>query len=242
MSASYNTDDQWPSDTGLKAFRRAIPADEKSIYRFFYDVNRERIRVRKAETAIPNLQCILEATFRMSAECGFHAMSLRDLCSATGLSMGGMYSYISSKDELCAMITEFVGGFFAEINLDLLPPQEAPQARLETLIRAHIYMSELFRPWYFFVYMESKNLPREHRQQAISVERYFLQQLEPLIARGMEAGRYQQGNSYLSAAAVLSLIQDWYVKSWHFRDTKIDAQSYADFVVEMSNKMLAARG
>ncbi|MEE4252051.1 MAG: TetR/AcrR family transcriptional regulator [Alcanivoracaceae bacterium] len=241
MNKRSTNSEPWPQDTRFNAFRAAIPADEASVFGFFYEENKERIQVSKASVATPKLQKILEATFRISAERGFHAMSLRDLSAATGLSMGGLYSYIGSKESLCAMITEFVGGYFARINLALLPPKADTQARLEALIRAHIYMSELFRPWYFFVYMEAKNLPREPMHQAIIVESNYLQQVEALINDGIAAGRYNSHSSYLSAAAILSLIQDWYIKSWHFRDMKIDAQGYADFVVEMTTRMLQGK-
>jgi AcrR family transcriptional regulator len=39
---------------------------------------------------------------------GFRAMNLRDLCGETGLSMGGLYGYIASKDQLAEMIEDVV--------------------------------------------------------------------------------------------------------------------------------------
>lgn len=40
----------------------------------------------------------------LSQKTDFHSMSLRDLSSGTGLSMGALYNYFKSKDELLYMI------------------------------------------------------------------------------------------------------------------------------------------
>lgn len=229
----------WPEDTGLAAFRAAIPIDQASLYHHFFQANRERIKVQKEALAVPRLQMILEATFRICENRGFHAMSLRDLCEDTGLSMGGMYNYIRSKEELSAMICDFVGEFFVASTNPLLPPSSQTVARIESGIRAYIYMAELFRPWYFFVYMETKNLPPEQIERAKDMERNFLTETGRLVDRGVAEGHYKCDDSYLAASAILSLIQDWFVKSWHFNNRGMNAERYGDFVVAMSNRMLS---
>lgn len=165
-------------------------------------------------------------------------MSLRDLCQEAGLSMGGVYNYISSKEEVSKMVTEFVGVTFVDVNQSLLPPMEDTEQRLEALIRAHIYMSELYRAWYFFVYMETKNQSSEQIKSAIVLEQKMLGELQAVIDDGIAAGIYRTSQSALTAAAILSLIQDWYLKSWHFKGNSVDATSYADFVVNAAKLLL----
>lgn len=244
MSSSTNIQaaiQVWPQDMSLEAYCRSNPLNEDSVYEYFFEANKGKIKVKNSKLAIPKLKLVLDSMFRISAKRGFHAMSLRDLCQDTGLSMGGMYNYISSKEELSKMVTEFVGVTFVDVNRALFPPMEDTERRLEALIRAHIYMSELFHPWYFFVYMETKNLPVEQIKSAIQVEQIMLGELQVLIDDGVVAGIYDTESGKLNAAAILSLIQDWYLKGWHFRDSGIDATSYADFVLDAANRLLGRR-
>ncbi|MFT7289109.1 MAG: AcrR family transcriptional regulator [Halieaceae bacterium] len=229
----------WPEDTALAAFENALAFDRSCVYERFFIANRQRIKVQKQDIAVPKLRTILESTFRICEDRGFHAMSLRDLCEDTRLSMGGMYNYIRGKEELSSMISDFVGGFFVESTEALLPPREHIVARVEYGIRAYIYMTELFRPWYFFVFMETKNFPEEQIRRAKEMERRFLSETQALIDRGIVAGIYLSDDSYLSASAILSLIQDWHVKAWQFRGRSINAEGYADFVIAMSQRMLS---
>lgn len=241
MNSSSNTQSDiqaWPEDMTLEAYRRTTPLNEVSVYEYFFEANKEKIKVQNPKLAIPKLKLILESIFRISAKRGFHAMSLRDLCQDAGLSMGGVYNYIGSKEEMSKMVTEFVGVTFVDINRAMFPPTGDTEKLLEALIRAHIYMSEIFRPWYFFVYMETKNFPVEQIKGAIRLEQTMLSELQVVIDDGIAAGIYDKVQSKLTAAAILSLIQDWYLKSWHFRGSGIDANGYADFVVDAANRLL----
>ena len=228
----------WPQDMAFEAFRRTVPIDEESVYKLFFETNTDKIKVQNPAVAIPKLKLILDCMFRITASRGFHAMSLRDLCEATGLSMGAMYNYIISKEQLAKMVTEMVGVTFVDVNQPLLPTIAKPELRLEALIRAHIYMSELFRPWYFFVYMETKNLSSEHIKRAKQVEENMLKEVRAVILEGERAGIYLPLDSKLVAAACQSLIQDWYLKTWRLKGSAVNATAYADFVLDSIHRLL----
>ena len=66
--------------------------------------NRESIKIKKEGVAVKNLVKIFDAALTLSNQKGFAAMSLRDLSAEAGLSMGALYTYFKSKDELLHMI------------------------------------------------------------------------------------------------------------------------------------------
>ena len=67
-------------------------------------VGKENIKTKKPDFAVNNLEKLFKATFKISTKIGFHEMSLRALCRETGLSMGGIYSCIESKEMIAIMI------------------------------------------------------------------------------------------------------------------------------------------
>ena len=62
------------------------------------------IAVRKDDLATANLTRIIDATLRLYNKKGFHSTTVRDLAKASGLSMGGVYSYVASKEALVSML------------------------------------------------------------------------------------------------------------------------------------------
>src|SRR3990167_8419254 len=97
-----------PVSFTIAEFRNVTPIDESNVWEVLYQRNCERISVKRRDTAIENLKKIFAANFRLANSVGFRAMTLRDLCRETGLSMGGLYGYIESKDQLAAMIEDTV--------------------------------------------------------------------------------------------------------------------------------------
>jgi AcrR family transcriptional regulator len=210
------------------------------VYGHFFDAFSDRIKVRKREIAESKLSIILPATFRISARKGFHAMSLRDLCQETGLSMGGIYNYFGSKEELSEMINRFVGEAFAEAGFRMLPDEADCRARMDAMIRSHIYMAEQFQPWYYFMFMEAKSLPEKQRKRAIENEQRSVDEFASLIETGITRGLFRDNNPSLTASSILALTQEWYLKRGYFRHQGIETEAYADYVVEAAARLMSA--
>jgi len=75
----------------------------------------------------------------------------------------------------------------------------------------------------------------------MEVERNLIDQARSLIDSGMEAGIYDQVDSGLTAAALLSIVEDWYLKSSHFKQTGLRATAYGDFAVSAAHRLLGFR-
>ena len=146
----------------FEQFQRMTPLNGETIWTYLVERNAARIGVKRRKPALENMEKIFAATFRLANEVGFRAMSLRDLCGETGLSMGGLYGYIESKDQLAEMIEDVVRQTTFELPR-MFAHIEAPLERLESLVRGTIYLSEILQPWFYFVYMDSRVLNFEQR-------------------------------------------------------------------------------
>ena len=85
-------------------FKQKVNDTKQDICREVYQQNQESIRIKKEKTAIKNFEIIFDAVFKISYIKGFQAMSMRDLSRETNLSMGALYGYFKSKEELLAII------------------------------------------------------------------------------------------------------------------------------------------
>ena len=218
-----------PVSFTLAEFRAVTPLDETNIWSFLLDRNAERIGVKRRGPALENLQKIFLATFHLANTVGFRAMTLRDLCRETGISMGGLYGYIDSKDQLAAMIEDAVRQMSEQMPTWFLHVK-SPVDRLECLLRAFIYSSEILQPWLFFVFLESRTLPAEQRKVAKEAELRFHSHLAELVEAG---GRHNAESAFLLAAHYMAFIQDWYVKRWKYHAAKIDVDVFAASAVQL---------
>ncbi len=227
-------------------FRRVTPVNEASLFDHILDRNAECITVKRRHIATENLTRIFNATFKLSNAKGFRAMNLRDLCRESGLSMGGLYGYLQSKDQLSAMIEDVIR-YLCEMLPVWFCEVADPLDRFEAVLRGHIYLSEMLHPWFLFVFMEARSLPAAQKREAKNSEQCIQAHLAELLAQDgrlcamdgqLLAGHAMDGQ--LLAGHALALAQDWHLKRWKYRAAKQQVDAFADSVMALVRARVAA--
>jgi AcrR family transcriptional regulator len=218
-----------PVSFDFAAFRARSPLDETNIWEFLLDRNSADIGVKRREVALDNLEKIFVATFKLANLLGFRAMTLRDLCRETGLSMGGLYGYIDSKDQLASMIEDVIR-HISELFPVWFKHIDDPLDQLEAMLRAYIYLSELLQPWFYFVFLESRVLSQEQRNIAKDAELGTQSHMATLLNA---SGALAPAEALLLAAHCMAMAQDWHLKRWKFRAAGVTTDMFAHSVVQL---------
>ena len=214
-------------------FQKQVSLSKKDICREAFADNRNTIRVKKEGTVVKNLERIFDATLKISNKKGFQAMSMRDLSKETNLSMGALYSYFSSKEELLEMLQHQHRTIPIRILETYIHAQKDPLAKLNAAIRTHLYLSEIMQPWFYFSYMETKNLSKKQQQLAIASELHTENFFLDILNEGQNQGYFQINDLKLTAGVIKAMLQDWYLKRWKYAKRKISVDHYAQFVLEL---------
>jgi AcrR family transcriptional regulator len=213
-------------------FQQRFQLSAERLYREIYRANREKIQVKKEATVLRNLARIFDATLKISNEKGFAAMSMRDFSRETGLSLGALYTYVASKEELLEMILGQGRVLVLSILEEAIAREADPVARLHSAVRVHLFVSEALQPWFYFSFMEAKNMTRAEKDKTLASEIYTDRFLADILREGQAAGVFQPRDPDQSAQAIKALLQEWYVKRWKFAKTDVSVDRYADFVLE----------
>jgi AcrR family transcriptional regulator len=225
----------------FETFKKSVQLSKEDICRDLLAQNRDRIKIKKEKVAVKNLVRILDAALSISNQKGFASMSLRDLSSEAGLSMGALYSYISSKEELLDMMQQQGRSLIVKILGEYLGDINDPLEKLKRGIQVHLYLSEVMQPWFYFSYMETKNLPKEVHKKSIEAELYTEQIFTEIIEAGIKEGRFRKSNPQMVSAALKALLQDWYLKRWKYERRKVSVEAYAEFIMDLVSSYLMAK-
>ena len=230
---------QWPTETTMEAFRQAWTLEGEPFWTHVFEMHRDKIQIKNPKVAIGNLEKIFSATFKLANSKGFQAMSLRDLSSETGISMGGLYAYIGSKNDLASVIEGVLRNYIDQVIGELANEGLDPVARLRAIIYGEIFMMQLMSPWYYFCYMELKGLDKEQQQQALDLELRFDSLLFDAIAAGIEKGQFQCERPELLASSITAQLQQWHLKQWKFRMKEVGMEEYAAHILENALRCLS---
>ena len=222
----------------FETFKGLVSLSMEDLCRELFLDNRESIKIKKEGVAVKNLVKILDAALTLSNEKGFAAMSLRDLSAKAGLSMGALYTYFSSKEELLQMIQR-QSAVVVQVLLDQIEGIEDPLSKLKRVIQSHLFLSEVMQPWFYFAYMETKNLAKQEHKKAIEAELATEKLLIDIMKEGRDKGDFMAVNMELAGAVIKAMLQDWYLKRWKYARRNVSVEKYAAFVIDLVETYLA---
>lgn len=224
-------------DLKFEAFKGLVSLSMEDLSRDLFLGNRESIKIKKEGVAVRNIEKILNAALTLSNQKGFAAMSLRDLSREAGLSMGALYTYFTSKEELLHMIQR-QRAVVMQVLVDQIEGINDPRIKLKRAIQAHLFLSEILREWFYFSYMETKNLGKEEHRKAIESELFTEKIFVDILREGQKTGAFKDTNTDLLGAVIKAMLQDWYLKRWKYARRKTSVEKYADFLVEFVESYL----
>src|SRR6056297_2116513 len=147
--------------------------------------------------------------------------------------MGSLYSYFTSKEELLEMIQNQGRRLTQRVLRQQIEPVEAVDKKLQTAIRTHLYLTEVMHPWFYFSFMETKNLDKTQQKKSIEGELASEQIYSEILQEGLEKAVFSVEKPVLTATVIKAMMQDWYLKRWKYSRRSISVDEYADFVISV---------
>ncbi|MGH1441445.1 MAG: TetR/AcrR family transcriptional regulator [Cellvibrionaceae bacterium] len=236
MGLTTTTEDHFIGST-FEEYKAHFQYQDDQLFNLLFERNQERIKSKKVEVAAANLKKIFDATFHLSAKIGFHEMSLRDLSKETGISMGGLYSCLTKKEDIALMVLDIVE-IVSQENNEKVTQETDELSSLEMAIKYHLYSSTILQPWFFFLYFETRCLSAEDQIKSKAIELSIIETIETVIQSGVDKGIFSVNSPYFVAQTILIAIQDWYLKPWKNKRKNIDLEQYSKYLFIMVKKLL----
>ena len=159
-------------------------------------------------------------------------MTMRDLSTESGLSMGALYSYFATKEELLNTLQRVGNSFITRVMEECVAELTEPLAKLRTILRTHLFLSEMIQPWFFFSYMEAKNLAKKERENYIKAELSTEKVITDILVEAEKENLLRTRNHQIAASIIKAMLQDWYLKRGKYAKRGITVDKYADIVIE----------
>ncbi len=209
-------------------FKKSIRFILDDIVSRLYDDNRQLIRVKKSPQSVENLKRIIHAAIAISNKKGYAAMSMRELSAVSSLSIGALYAYFPSKDELLHIIQQYGRSSVEKVLSESLIYSSTSKDKLHNFIRAHIFISEVLKDWFYFSYMETRYFTGTEYNKTIEGELLTESLIKDIIENGIEYNEFRQGiQTSLIASIAKAMLQDWYLKRWKYSKRGVTPDEYA---------------
>ena len=185
-------------------------------------------RKRKPTSQVTDEKRLLEGKERIAAAAanlfldgGYHSTSVREIAQKAGLSVGSVFNYFTSKEEILFFLfsrnqerTEAslrdLRTEFARLKDEGVDPEDLLLLAYEPYVR----LIDEQRRYTVLGYQELKSLTVAERRRILEGEERIQHFIEEVIAYGVEKGAFPPGDIDLKAHCLLVLAQSWAVRRW----------------------------
>ncbi len=173
---------------------------------------------------------IAAAALNLFLQSGYHNTSVREIAQKAGLSVGSVFNYFTSKEEILFFLLSYgqirtESGFqkqraeFERLKRDGASPQDLFLRAYEQ----YAALTDELRRNTVLAYQETKSLTLAERKRFLQGEERIQHFFEEIIAYGIDQGVFPDGNVRLKAHCLLVLAQSWAVRHWALSSfTKLD--------------------
>jgi TetR/AcrR family transcriptional regulator, cholesterol catabolism regulator len=175
---------------------------------------------------------VIEAAAEVFATQGFHATTVQDLVTATGLAPGGLYHYIGGKDDLLVMICDqLMEPLLIEVEKIVRRPDPA-DLQLRELVRVWVAHVESHRSHMQVFQQERHVLEHGDQWQRVRDQRKrFERVLADVLARGEAESVMSFADRDLALRALLGMVN--HTAQWFDPEGRLTAHEIADGYVDL---------
>jgi AcrR family transcriptional regulator len=179
-------------------------------------------------------EIVLSST-KVFVQKGYDRTTTRELAEALGMSTGGLYHYIGSKEDILHLILDFMVDTqrkrFDKIlrAISGLRPRDA----LQTTIRLHMQEVDELSDMTRFMSHVAVNVGPDDRELMRNASMRHVAFYQDLLQRGVEAGEFKIENTHLFALSIVLMTQAWALRRRHLQEYTLD-----DYISELSHLIL----
>ena len=171
---------------------------------------------------------VVDAAAGLFAEHGFHATSMADLVAATGLTAGGLYHYIGSKDQLLVRICEQLMEPLLERVEAIVASGDPAEEQLRAIVREWTAHVEAYRHHMRVFTQERHVLERGAQWRDVRRQR---KAFEELLAGVLSRVPLRSADPDLALRALLGMVN--HTAQWFRPRGRLTAQQVADGYVDL---------
>jgi len=162
---------------------------------------------------------IVKVAAELIVRRGYNNISTRELAEALGMSTGGLYHYIGSKQDILYLIINFTSDLTGQTlsRFDHRMMDKTSAEQISQSIRTYLDVVENYRDFHNFVNHIMLSLTVSERRIVYEAETRVVEYFEKLIQGGMEKDEFVTGDAKLIAHNIVAAANAWANRGWYLK-------------------------
>jgi AcrR family transcriptional regulator len=162
---------------------------------------------------------LIAAATKIFIEKGYHQTSIRDLAKATSFSMGNLYDYIRTKEDILYLVHQDMIHQVYRTLFDIQEDEfEIRTGELAAIIRNAVEKTFDFQEEIILLYRESGSLSKKMLISILNLETRYITMLKKLLDEANKKGLTRIEDTYFFANLVVYLISFLSLRRWSLKN------------------------
>ncbi len=160
---------------------------------------------------------IADTAVKLFIEKGFHKTTTRQIANAAGVSIGSLYEYIASKEDILYLVCDSIHQQVEQGVTDAMKGVQEGRNTLAAVIREYFMVCNRMNDFILLIYQETQSLPPQWRKKVLENELRITGLFVEVLARLMESGEIPNLNEHsieLIAHNISVLGHMWTFRRW----------------------------
>jgi len=183
------------------------------------DVMEVATQIKNKELVKERRRQIVDAAVPLFVDRGYHKTTTRALAQATGLSIGSMYEYISTKDDVLYLVCMAIHAEVEQAVMDALAKPLKGRAALAEVIREYFLVCNRMSDHILLMYQVTHFLPKKWQKKVLEAELritdVFIKAMRELKNRGT-LPEVDDDTIILMGHNISVLGHTWTFRRWYF--------------------------
>ena len=162
---------------------------------------------------------IIDAAIKLFIDKGFHKTTTRQIASEVGFSIGSLYEYVASKEDILYLVCDSIHAEVEHLVAEVMTRAAAGRNVLTEILREYFLVCHRMSDVILLIYQETRSLPPQWQQRVLENELritgLFVEVLAKLAANG-ELLRLDDRDIELAAHNISVLGHMWTFRRWFF--------------------------
>jgi AcrR family transcriptional regulator len=201
-------------------------------------------RIKNSRLVEERHEQIFQAASKLIQKKGYHLTTLRDISRETGISLGNLYDYITTKEDILYMVHEKAAEIVARIlgqEMGDIGDVKDPVQRLKEMIEKELEAVDRYQDLVMTIYQESHSLSKPSLRTMLRSEDAHIGKFKKVIEEGIKLGVFKEANPVMLANVIKMMIDCWVLKRWDLRG-KVSLEEMKQGVLQMVQTGIMARG
>ncbi|MGD8208321.1 MAG: TetR/AcrR family transcriptional regulator [Desulfobacterales bacterium] len=161
---------------------------------------------------------IADAAVQLFIEKGFHKTTTRQIARASGFSIGSLYEYFASKEDILYLVCESIHAEVARGVSEAMSGATVGRAALAGVIRKYFEVCHRMSDFILLIYQETRSLPAQWQKRVLENELQITGLFVEVLARLASSGELpgiKEPSIGLAAHNIVVLGHMWIFRRWY---------------------------